>query len=105
MCSACEVDAAEVVCFCDSPLATLCLGQWLQKHRSIPKFRFEMPVNQSLSVTRDNFSAAQNWAFGLNKAQQALSKNIAAIFAGGLEIAFGHIEREIATLKGSIKRL
>jgi len=105
MCSTCQIDTAEVVCFCDYPLAALCKGQCLQKHRKDPKFHFEMPIYASTYVSRENFSACQNWLFGLRRAQQALKKNIATIetFEGEIKAAFEHIEREIATLKEEYK--
>jgi hypothetical protein len=64
-----------------------------------------MPVSQLSSVNRDNFSANQTWIFGLSRAHQALRKNIAAIeaFEAEIEASFGHLEREIADLKGEYK--
>ena len=105
LCSTCQIGTAEVVCFCDYPLAALCQGQCLQKHRQMPKFHFEMPVYASTYVSRENFSACQNWLFGLRRAQQALKKNIATIetFEGEIKTAFEHIEREIAALKEEYK--
>ena len=95
MCSICEVDAAEVVCFCDYPLATLCQGQCLQKHRSSLGFHFEVPISVSPYVAKENFGACQHWLFGLRRAQQALRKNIATIetFEVEMKAAFEHIER------------
>jgi len=105
MCSTCEVDAAEVVCFCDYPLATLCQGQCLQKHRSSLGFHFEVPISVSPYVAKENFGACQHWLFGLRRAQLALRKNVATIetFEGEIKAAFGHIEREIAALKEKYK--
>jgi len=105
MCSTCEVDVAEVVCFCDYPLATLCQGQCLQKHRSSLGFHFEVPISVSPDVAKENFGACQHWLFGLRRAQLALKKNIATIetFEGEIKAACEHIEREIATLKGEYK--
>jgi len=101
LCSTCQIDTAEVVCFCDYPLAALCKGQCLQKHRKDPKFHFEMPIYASTYVSRKNFSACQSWLFGLSRAQQALRKNIDTIktFEGEIKAACEHIEREIAKLK------
>ena len=105
MCTSCQVDDADLVCLCDYPLVALCSGQCLQKHRGIPTFHFEMPVVCMEAVNKDNFSTCQTWIFGISRAQQALRKNIAAIEAFEVEIeaSFGHLEREIANLKGEYK--
>ena len=105
MCSTCQTNPAKSLCFCDYPLTAFCSGQCMEKHRSLPGFHFEMPISQSPSVTRENFSAYQTWVFGLSRAQQALRKNLSTIqsFEGELEAAFGHIEKEIAALKGEYK--
>jgi len=105
LCSTCKVDAAEVVCFCDYPLTTLCQGRCIRKHRQSPGFHFESPVWVCSRVDKDNFSAYQSWLFNLSRAQQALRKNNAAVEAleGEIEAIFEHIEREIAALKGEYK--
>lgn len=108
MCCYCRENVTEWVCFCDYPLAVLCSGECLQKHKKTPGFHFEMKINILPSVTRENFSACQAWLFGLNRAQQAMRKNIAGIeefekdIVAVLEQICGEIAnmvKEIAALK------
>lgn len=100
MCRACGMDA-EFVCFCEFPLATLCPGQCLQKHRSQAGFHFEMPVYITPFVQKENFAACQSWLFNLSRAQQALRKNIASIDAFEVDIgsAFEHVKQQIEAMK------
>ena len=101
MCTSCETLAAELVCFCDYPLAVLCTGQCLEKHRKKTGFHFETPVHNLPNVTKEDFSAYQAWVFGLKRAQLEVIKNIARIdvFEEEVVAAFDHIENEIGDMK------
>lgn len=101
MCTSCKENVAEWVCFCDYPLAVLCTGQCLQKHRKKTGFHFETPVYSLPNVTKEDFSAYQTWLFGLKRAQQEVIKNIAGIeeFEEEVVTAFEHVEKEIGDMK------
>lgn len=100
MCSSCGHLPADTLCFCNFPLTHLC-SQCLTKHRSLPKFHFEMPIAVAAFVTKDNFNECQDWLFRLSRAQLALRENLTALeaFEEEMEGVFHVLIREIEVMK------
>jgi len=101
MCQACGVNTAELVCFCNFPLAMLCQSQCVQKHKNQPGFHFELPITSSSFPPKEHFPACQNWLFNLSRAQQALRKSLTSLEAFEAEIAaaFEYAVSQIETIK------
>jgi len=106
MCSSCGQLPAALLCFCNFPLPHLCSSQCLTKHRSLPRFHFEVPISVAGFVTKDNFNEWQDWLFRLSRAQEALRENLTALeaFEGEMEGIFTALDRDIEAMKGEYRR-
>jgi len=105
ICSACETDPAELVCFCSFPLVKLCPGLCFSKHCLQPRFHFPAAISITPLISRDNFYEWHYHLLSLTQAQQMLKNSLASIdaFTAEVEAACIQVERVIQECRSAVQ--